>query len=105
MSQLTLFKSLVDDPPENDDVLNFYLNSASDIICDLRDTDVVENKYLNVQIQMAIELYNKRGAEGQVGHTENGIARSYEKADISPSLLSRVTPMTKTPWSTTRVSL
>lgn len=104
MSQLTLLKSLLgDDHGASDEVLQFYLDSAGDIICDLRDSLIVETKYLTTQINMAIELFNKRGAEGQLGHTENGISRTYSKADISEELLAKVTPMVKSPWSTTRV--
>lgn len=103
MSQLTTLKSLLGAVQENDEVLQFYLDCASDVICDLRGSNIVETQYLNVQIQIAIELFNKRGAEGQLGHSENGISRSYEKSDISPSLLGRITPMIKTPYSTVRV--
>lgn len=100
MSQLSLLKSLLGTVSENDDVLQFYLDNAGDIICDLRKTDNVESQYLNTQIKIAIELFNKRGAEGQISHDENGIARSYEKADVSPSLLSQITPSVRTPFST-----
>ena len=47
----------------------------------------------DTQIQIAVELFSKRGAEGQTGHSENGISRSYESADVSPSLLKRITPL------------
>lgn len=102
MSQLEKLKSLLGNPPESDAVLQFYLDNASDIICDIRDTDVVETQYLNLQIKMAIEMFSKRGAEGQTSHSENGIARSYEKADISDSLIRQITPYVKTPFSTRR---
>lgn len=103
MSQLSKLKSLLGSIPESDDVIQFYLDVAENIICDLRNSNVVEIQYLNVQIQIATELYNKRGAEGQLAHSENGISRSYEKSDVSPSLLSQITPMAKTPFSTVRV--
>lgn len=102
MSQLSKLKELVN-PKESDAVVQYYLDSASDVICDLRDASAVESKYLNVQIMMAVELYNKRGAEGQTGHSENGVTRAYTSADISPNLLALVTPVIRTPWSTTRV--
>lgn len=103
MSQLSLLKSLLGSPPESDEVLQFYLDSAGAVICDIRDSDIVETKYMPVQIEIAIELYNKRGAEGQTAHGENGLSRTYETASISPSLLSKITPYAKTPYSTTRV--
>lgn len=103
MSQLSLLKSLLGSPVESDEVLQFYLDSASAVICDIRNSDIIEAKYMPVQIDIAIELYNKRGAEGQTGHDENGISRTYEKANVSSSLLAKITPYAKTPFSTTRV--
>jgi hypothetical protein len=82
--------------------LEFYLDNAKDIICELRNSDEVETQYLNLQVKIALEMVAKRGAEGQVGHSENGISRSYESADVSPSLLSQLTPFIKTPFSVTR---
>lgn len=104
MSQLSTFRSLVGaDQSVSDDILQFYLDNAAAIICDIRDTEIVETKYLTHQIKIAIELYSKRGAEGQTGHSELQINRSYEKADVSDSLLSQITPFVKTPFSNTRV--
>lgn len=54
---------------------------------------VVEEQYEHVQIRIALELYSKMGAEGQTSHSENGISRSYEAADVSPSLLKRIVPL------------
>ena len=105
MTQLELLKELLGNPTVSDALLRFYLDNASDIICDIRNSDSVESKYSKTQIKIAIEMFNKRGAEGEVSHSENGISRSYEKADISPSLLMSITPMVKTPFSTTRVIL
>lgn len=103
MAQLDTLKSLLDNPDVSDAVLEFYLSLASEVICDRRNSDIVEPQYLNVQVQMAIEMFSKRGAEGQLSHSENGIGRSYESADISPSLLAKVTPVAKTPFSIKRV--
>lgn len=95
MSQLTVLKSLLEDQNASDDVLQFYLDNAGDIICSLRNSNEVEKEYLTTQIKIAIELYNKRGAEGQTSHSENGISRQYEKSDVSPSLLMNITPFAK----------
>lgn len=104
MSQLEKLKALVPEASQvSDTVLQFYLDDASDVICDIRCSDVVETKYINTQLKIAIELFNKRGVEGQLSHSENGIDRGYEKSDISPSLLANITPFAKTPFSETRV--
>lgn len=53
----------------------------------------VPMQYEHIQIQIAVELFSKMGAEGQTAHSENGISRTYEAADVSPSLLGRIIPM------------
>ena len=49
--------------------------------------------YEHIQLQIAVELFSKMGAEGQTAHSENGVNRSYESADVSPSLLRRIVPL------------
>lgn len=53
----------------------------------------VPPKYEHTQIAIAVELFSKMGAEGQTAHNENGINRTYEAADVSPSLLKRIVPI------------
>jgi hypothetical protein len=53
------------------------------------DGTAVPARYEQIQILLAVELYSKRGAEGQVSHSENGINRSW--AEDSP-LLKRILP-------------
>lgn len=53
----------------------------------------VPTQYEHIQLQIAVELFSKMGAEGQTAHNENGINRSYESADVSPSLLKRILPI------------
>lgn len=101
MEQLEKLKLLLE-VQESDALLQFYLDDAADIICNLRNSDKVEPQYLNAQLKIAIELYNKRGAEGEIQHSENGISRIYERSDISPSLLANITPVAKTPFSKVR---
>lgn len=103
MNQLLKLKSQLGNPSNEDDILEFCLERASDIICDIRNSDKVEKKYLNTQIAIAIEIYNKRGAEGQSSHTENGISRVYVGGDISLHLIRKITPVVKTPTSKVRV--
>lgn len=53
----------------------------------------VPAKYHGVQVEIAAYMLNKRGAEGEKSHSENGISRSYESGDIPDSLLRRIIPM------------
>lgn len=53
-------------------------------------------KYDAVHIEAAVYLLNKRGAEGEVSHSENGISRTYADGDLPPALMRRITPMAGT---------
>ena len=53
----------------------------------------VPPQYDRIQISIAVELYSKRGAEGETGHSENGINRTYEAGDVSPSLIKQIVPL------------
>ena len=52
----------------------------------------VPARYGFLQCEIAAYLLNKRGAEGQLIHSENGISRTYGSADVPPAMLSAVTP-------------
>ena len=66
---------------------NYPTNSDGEVVLDAR--------YLDLQLRIALDLYNKMGAEGEVMHTENGITRTYQSSCISEQLLSEVTPFIK----------
>lgn len=55
----------------------------------------VEDCYLNLQYRIALDLYNKQGAEGEISHSENGISRGFESSWVSEQLLQEVTPFAK----------
>ena len=52
----------------------------------------VPARYAYNQVEIAAYLLNKRGAEGQTAHSENGISRSYEDGDVPPTLLREIVP-------------
>lgn len=52
----------------------------------------LEAKYNDLQIRIAVEMFNKRGAEGETAHSENGVSRSYASASVSEDLLKEITP-------------
>ena len=52
----------------------------------------VPSRYGYLQCEIAAYLLNKRGAEGQLSHGENGISRTYESADVPESMLKEVIP-------------
>lgn len=55
----------------------------------------LENRYLDLQFRIAMDLYAKIGAEGQTGHSENGINRTWESSWISSELLQEVTSLAR----------
>lgn len=82
----------------NEATVRAYLNIAGSKICHkaypFAETEMnVPPKYAHTQVEIAVYLLNKRGAEGQTAHSENGISRTYENADIPASLLREVVPM------------
>ena len=81
----------------NDDELEDILESAKAVILSRRfpfgeQPPDIENKYKDLQIRIAVEMFNKRGAEGETAHSENGVSRSYASASVSEDLLREITP-------------
>ena len=77
--------------------LEDILESAKAVILSRRfpfgdQPEEIENKYKDLQIRIAVEMYNKQGAEGETSHSENGITRSYSSANVSEDLLKEITP-------------
>lgn len=94
--KLTALKTMVGGS-DTDEVLSTYLSLAgSKIIAKAYPykTDVTEvpTQYECLQLEIAAYMLNKRGAEGQVMHTENGVQRQYESAYVPPSMLKGITP-------------
>jgi hypothetical protein len=82
----------------SDGVVSAYLKIAGNKICrkafpfDPTVTEVPE-QYSLLQVEIAVYLLNKRGAEGEAAHSENGISRTYENGDVPPSMLRQIVPM------------
>lgn len=95
--KLQLLRAMVGES-DTEEVLLAYLNIAGRKIINRvypygTDETEVPTRYDFLQCEIAAYLLNKRGAEGQTSHSENGISRSYESADVPESLLGAVTPM------------
>ena len=94
--KLTALKAMVGGS-DTDEVLSTYLLIAGKKIIARAypykdNVTEVPSKYDTLQLEIAAYLLNKRGAEGQTSHSENGISRSYENADVPASMLKAVTP-------------
>jgi len=83
---------------EDTKVLRVYLLQAKSLILNTRfpfgftlDQEV-EPRYEQLQIELAIVLYNERGAEGQSTHSENGVNRTWRSKN---QILAEITPYGK----------
>lgn len=98
--KLTMLRVMVGQANEGEwveDTLLSYLKIAGNKILNRAypyDDTVTEvpSRYGYLQCEIAAYLLNKRGAEGQLSHGENGISRTYESADVPESMLKEVIP-------------
>lgn len=95
--KLKRLKLAVGADSSEEELLLMYLSDAERAILNrlypLDDTvSVIPDRYSSRQIEIAVYLYNKRGAEGEISHNENGINRTYESASIPDSMLSDIIP-------------
>jgi len=99
VEKLSRLAVLISPDTANQDLLNHLLEQAGGIVLNRRypfgvpDGTTVPVAYEHIQLQIAVELFSKMGAEGQTAHNENGVNRTYEAADVSPSLLKRIVPL------------
>lgn len=102
MTDEVMKRILVDSTGVTDEsTLTDYLSMAQDIVLTkafpFKDTSSlsVPSQYQHVQVNVAAYLLNKRGAEGETEHSENGVTRKYEAGSVPPSLLKEITPEAK----------
>ena len=89
---------------DSDSVLSTYLNLAKAVILNhaypygvpSSVTDVPA-QYEQLQLEIAAYKLNKRGAEGETSHSENGVSRGYEDADVPKSMLRQIVPLAGIP--------
>jgi len=84
--KLNYMRIMGDLQDENDEALSPYLTLAKEKLLNhiypYRDDKVeLEKRYEMKQVELAIVLFNKKGAEGESSHSENGVARKYMSED------------------------
>jgi hypothetical protein len=83
----------------SDDLLLYLLEQSEGIILNRRypfgapEGVTLSAFHEQIQLRIAMELFSKMGAEGQIEHAENGVTRKWEAADVSPSLLRLIVPV------------
>ena len=95
---LEKFKQYIRPDSIDDSLARFILEDAGEIVLNTlyptrRPANAeVPERYDSLQVQIAMEIFSKRGAEGENSHSENGISRHYESSWISPTLLHQIVP-------------
>lgn len=97
MDKLQTLKLLTGATDSEDDLLLTLLSLAEGKILERlypydHSKETIPTRYVGKQIEIAAYLYNKQGAEGQIAHSENGISRTYESADVPESMLRGIAP-------------
>lgn len=96
--KLSILKNMLDSgDTTSDEIANAYLAAAEKAVINLvfpfgDGSEVMPEKYDYEQIEIAVYMLNKRGAEGETEHSEGGIDRTFESADIPASLRARIVP-------------
>lgn len=89
---------LISPDTATDDLLFFLLEQSEGIILNRRypfgapEGTSLSPLHEQIQLRIALELFSKMGAEGQLSHSENGVSRTWEAGDVSPSLLKLIVP-------------
>ena len=99
---INMLRSMIEDDDTSDGVLNTYLEIAAQKILnrmypykeDYSDMEVPD-RYAMIQLNIAVYMLNKRGAEGEIQHIENGIHRNYGSSDVPDGMLKDIVPYCK----------
>lgn len=99
MTDETIVMAISKTTGENDmDIVLAYFLQAKSIVLnraypfDDTVTDIPD-RYIGNVIEIASYLLNKRGAEGETTHSENGISRTYGAASVPEDMLKRIIPV------------
>lgn len=96
---LGMLSAMVGEEDADNAQLSVYLNIAKAKVMNrlypmgYSDEATVPARYRMLWLEVACFLFNKRGAEGEKQHNENGVQRTYGGADVPEALLSQITPM------------
>lgn len=104
-SKIEMLRTMMGNDEDSDEVLSVYLDLAKHKILnrmyqfpddyEYSGTMDVPDRYVSIQLNISCYLLNKRGAEGEIQHIENGIHRNYGSSDIPDSMLKDVIPFAR----------
>ena len=94
--KIELVKSLIDDAHINTEQISAYLSVAKSRIMDrlypFGGEKEMPAKYEVLQCELVVRMIARRGGEGQIIHSENGVSRTWRDTDDA-DLLSRIVPV------------
>ena len=101
-AKVDMLRRMMDGDEEDQGILEAYLELAGQKILnrmyqfpefyDDYEGLEVPDRYAMTQLNIAVYLLNKRGAEGEVQHIENGIHRNYGSSDVPDGMLKDILP-------------
>ena len=90
---------------ESDSVaVGYYLDNAAEVILnqmypfnedwetETGELPTIPVRYQNLQMRIAVIFLNKRGADGETMHIENGINRHYSTTDVPADIRRQIVP-------------
>lgn len=98
LQKLKLWIGMADTDTSHDAQLQMLLDAAESKIKERRGNlpeEPMETRWNMKQLEIAVYLFNKQGAEGETAHDENGVKRSYESASVPASMLSDISPIAR----------
>lgn len=98
--KITMAQTLIGDEEATDALVSVYLEDAKSAILRRRypfgmpESADIEPIYEMLQVKLAVRYFLRRGGEGEIRHTENGIDRAYGSVN-DEDLMMEVTPFAK----------
>ena len=95
IEKIAMLKRMTEELDE--EVLSTYLLLAKDTVFQQafpfgNRPDEFPTQYDSIHVEIAAYMLNRRGAEGEIVHLENGVSRHYEDGSIPSSLLRKIVP-------------
>ena len=97
--KINMLRRMMDGDETDEGILEVYLELAAQKILNRmypyrEDYEGLEvpDRYVMMQLNISTYLLQKRGAEGEVQHIENGIHRNYGSSDVPDAMLKDVVP-------------
>ena len=97
--KIGMLRRMMDGDETDEGILEVYLELAGQKILNRmypyrEDYEGLEvpDRFAMIQLNIAVYMLYKRGAEGEIQHIENGVHRNYGSSDIPDALLKDVYP-------------